>query len=136
MVVGHVYVLCSKNSSSLVYFSVQLSSSLILSQEQLLLLSFHDLIFRSLLNTMAGGGSDSESIWLYNPSFALAIVVAIIYLVPTSVLTWQTFIKYRSWFFLCVLIGSALEVGGYIIRAVSARDQSSIVCNPFIPSLY
>ena len=68
-----------------------------------------------------------DSIWTYNASVTLAIVVAVIYLVPTLVLSWQTFIKYRSWFFLCVLIGSALEVGGYIARAVSAKHVSEIV---------
>ncbi|KAF2117571.1 RTA1 like protein-domain-containing protein [Lophiotrema nucula] len=70
--------------------------------------------------------ADGDSIWTYKASVALAIVVAIIYLVPTLVLSWQTFIKYRSWFFLCVLIGSALEVGGYIARAVSAKRVSDI----------
>ncbi|KAF2740860.1 RTM1-like protein [Polyplosphaeria fusca] len=68
----------------------------------------------------------NESIWTYNPSFALAVVVGIIYFVPAAVLTWQTFIKYRSWFFLCVLIGSVLEVGGYIARAVSTKRLSDI----------
>ncbi|KAF2178137.1 RTA1 like protein [Zopfia rhizophila CBS 207.26] len=66
-------------------------------------------------------GSDSESIWLYTASFPLAIIVAIIYLIPTLILTYQTLFKYRSWFFLCVLIGSVLEVGGYIGRAVSTK---------------
>ncbi|KAF2690796.1 RTA1-domain-containing protein [Lentithecium fluviatile CBS 122367] len=70
--------------------------------------------------------ANGESIWLYSPSTALAIVVAIIFLVPTLALTWQTVIKYRSWFFLCVLIGSALEVGGYICRAVSANRVTEI----------
>lgn len=74
---------------------------------------------------MAGG--KGESIWLYSASFVLAVNVAVIYLVPTLVLLWQTLIKYRSWFFLCVLIGSALEVGGYAMRAVSAKRPSEIV---------
>jgi hypothetical protein len=68
-----------------------------------------------------------ESIWTYNPSFALAIVVTIIYAIPTAILAWQTLIKYHSWFFLCVLIGSALEVGGYSVRAVSTKKLSDIV---------
>ncbi|KAF2273213.1 RTA1-domain-containing protein [Westerdykella ornata] len=71
---------------------------------------------------MAGG----ESIWLYSPSFPLSIVVAILYLVPTLVLAWQIIVKYRSWFFLCVLIGSAVEVVGYAVRAVSTKKQSDI----------
>lgn len=68
-----------------------------------------------------------ESIWLYSCSTALATVTAIIYLIPTIVLFWQTVFKYTSWFFLCVLIGSALEVGGYIARAVSSRRVTEIV---------
>lgn len=68
-----------------------------------------------------------QSIWSYSPSFALAIVVAILYLIPTLVLAWQTLFKYRSWFFLCVLIGSAIEVGGYACRAVSAKQPREIV---------
>jgi hypothetical protein len=71
--------------------------------------------------------NSEESIWTYDPSFALAIVVAIIYFIPTVILAWQTFLKYHSWFFLCVLIGSALEVAGYSVRAVSADKQSDIV---------
>ena len=42
---------------------------------------------------MAGGSG--ESIWLYSANFALAVNVAVFYLVPTLVLAWQTFIKYR-----------------------------------------
>ncbi|OCK85354.1 RTA1-domain-containing protein [Lepidopterella palustris CBS 459.81] len=68
----------------------------------------------------------SDSIWMYSCSTALAIVVAILYLFPTCVLFWQTVIKYRSWFFFCVVFGSALEVGGYIARAVSSRKVSSV----------
>lgn len=81
--------------------------------------------------------ADGESIWTYSPSIALAIVVAIIYLVPTLVLLVQTCFKYRSWFFVCVLIGSSLEVGGYICRAVSAKRPSEIVSLtvPFINTI-
>jgi len=68
----------------------------------------------------------SNSIWSYNPSIALAIAVAILYLIPTCILFWQTVIRYRSYFFLCVVFGSALEVGGYIARAVSTRQVDEI----------
>jgi len=77
---------------------------------------------------------DNDSIWLYNASTALAIVVAVLYLVPTCVLFWQTIIKYRSWFFLCVFIGSCLEVGGYIARAISSKQVTEIVCTPPLSS--
>jgi hypothetical protein len=68
-----------------------------------------------------------DSIYSYNPSVPLAIVVACFYGIPTLVLAWQTFIKYRSWFFLCVLIGSVIEVGGYACRVVSAKSVTEIV---------
>jgi hypothetical protein len=68
-----------------------------------------------------------DSVWTYDPSFALAVVAALIYLVPATLLTWQTAVKYRSWFFLCVLVGAILEVGGYITRAVSTKRVSEIV---------
>lgn len=68
-----------------------------------------------------------NSIWSYNPSIALAITVAILYLIPTCILFLQTVIRYRSYFFLCVVFGSALEVGGYIARAVSTRHVDEIV---------
>ncbi|OCL14872.1 RTA1 like protein [Glonium stellatum] len=68
----------------------------------------------------------TNSIWLYSPSTALAIVVAILYLIPTCITFWQTVIRYRSYFFICVVLGSALEVGGYISRAVSTRELDQI----------
>jgi hypothetical protein len=71
--------------------------------------------------------NNDDSIWLYSASTALAIVTAVIYLIPTVVLFWQTVFKYTSWFFLCVLAGSLLEVGGYIARAVSSRMVTEIV---------
>lgn len=71
--------------------------------------------------------TNPNSIYQYTPSTALAIVVAIIYLIPTLILGYQTLFKYRSWFFLCVWIGSAIEVAGYIVRAVSTKNVSDIV---------
>ncbi|KAF2018148.1 RTA1 like protein [Aaosphaeria arxii CBS 175.79] len=67
-----------------------------------------------------------DSIYLYSPSTALAGVVAAIYFIPMVVLTWQTFFKYRSWFFLCVQIAAVLEVAGYIARVVSTKKQSDV----------
>lgn len=77
--------------------------------------------------------ASDDSIWTYTPSFALSIVVAIFYLIPTLVLAWQTLFKYRSWFFLCVLIGSMIEVGGYACRAVSTKRVNEIVSTAYPP---
>jgi hypothetical protein len=83
-----------------------------------------------------------ESIWLYNPSFPLAIVFAILYQIPTLIQLYLSFFyhggprsstggpKCRHRYFVCVLIGSAMEVAGYAIRAVSCKKQSDIVRGP------
>ncbi|KAF2742563.1 RTA1-domain-containing protein [Sporormia fimetaria CBS 119925] len=70
--------------------------------------------------------ADENSIYSYTPSFPLAIVVAILYAIPTLLLAYQTLIKYHSWFFLCVLVGSMFEVAGYGVRAASTRKTSDI----------
>lgn len=75
--------------------------------------------------------SSSDSVFTYTPSFALALVATILYLIPTLILTWQTIFKYRSWFFLCVLLGAAIEVAGYTCRTVATKHVTSIVRPPF-----
>ncbi|KAF2099714.1 RTA1-domain-containing protein [Rhizodiscina lignyota] len=70
--------------------------------------------------------SHPDSIWLYQPSTALAIVFTVLYFVPTVYSFYLTVLRYRSWFFLCVLIGGILEVVGYIFRVVSVKNQDSI----------
>ncbi|KAJ9638976.1 hypothetical protein H2199_006837 [Coniosporium tulheliwenetii] len=69
---------------------------------------------------------EPESVWPSDHSTVLAIVAAVLYLIPTCVLCWETIIRYRSWFFSCVVFGSGLEVGGYIARAVSTRQVDQI----------
>lgn len=68
-----------------------------------------------------------DSIWLYHPSLAAAIVFVVLYFIPTAYTFYLTVLRYRSWFFLCVLIGGNLEVVGYIFRAVSIANPDSIV---------
>jgi hypothetical protein len=75
------------------------------------------------------GNPDLDSIWLYSPNFPLAIVGAILYSIPTVIQFYQTVLKYRSYYFIPVLIGACLEVGGYIARAVSIKQQTEIVSN-------
>ncbi|KAL6352876.1 hypothetical protein LRP88_13349 [Fusarium phalaenopsidis] len=53
--------------------------------------------------------ADKESIWMYNPSFALAIIGTIVYSIIFLVISYLTLIKYRAWFFIVVVIGSAIE---------------------------
>jgi hypothetical protein len=71
--------------------------------------------------------SDPNSIWLYNPNFPLSIVFAILYSIPFTIQFIQTLFIYKSYYFIPVLFGACLEVGGYIVRAVSIKNQSSIV---------
>lgn len=79
--------------------------------------------------------NNSDSIWLYSPNFALTIVFALLYLIPTTIQFWQTFLKYKSWYFVAVFVGACLEVAGYIVRAVSVKNLSSIVRPPSPPHI-
>lgn len=89
--------------------------------------------------------SSDDSIWLYTPSFPLAIVAAILYMIPTTAQLHLSFFyrgpksaggtgNVRHRYFVCVLIGTVLEVAGYAIRAVSTKELSSIVCCPSLPT--
>ncbi|KAI8723884.1 hypothetical protein NCS52_00245200 [Fusarium sp. LHS14.1] len=77
--------------------------------------------------------ADKESIWMYNPSFALAIIGTVVYSIIFLVISYLTLIKYRAWFFIVVVIGSAIEVAAYTLRAYSAKNQSEI--GPFVNTL-
>lgn len=74
---------------------------------------------------------DSDSIWLYNPSFALAILGTVLYALPTAVQVFQT-VSYRTWYFIPVAIGGVLELVGYIFRVYAVRNQTLIVCFPLL----
>jgi hypothetical protein len=74
--------------------------------------------------------SDPNSIWLYNPSFALAIVAAILYFMPAYAQLYLTVLQRngrRHRYFLCPLVGATMEVAGYAVRAVSTKKQANIV---------
>lgn len=76
-----------------------------------------------------------DSIWLYNANFPLAIASAVLYAIPMCIQFYQTIIQYKAYYFVVVLIGACLEVGGYIARAVSIKQSSEIVCTPPIADL-
>jgi hypothetical protein len=71
--------------------------------------------------------ADQESIWMYDPSFPLAVIGAVVYGITFLVLAYLTLIKYRAWFFIVVVVGSAIEVAAYNLRVYSAKNQSEIV---------
>ncbi|KAF4629230.1 hypothetical protein G7Y89_g8919 [Cudoniella acicularis] len=69
---------------------------------------------------------ETNSIWVYNPNFALAIIFAVLYLIPMVVQGYQTVVKYKASYFVVVLVGAALEVAGYAARAVSIKQPASV----------
>jgi hypothetical protein len=73
--------------------------------------------------------SDPNTIWLYNPNFPLSIVFAALYSIPMVIQLYQTVFHYKAYYFLVVLFGACLEVGGYVVRAVSIKNPASIVSN-------
>lgn len=77
---------------------------------------------------------DPGSIYFYHPSFPLTIVAAVLYLIPTVILFYQTCFRYKTWYFLCVPIGSIMEVVGYGIRANSVKHVADVVGTPFPPT--
>ncbi|KAH7261249.1 RTA1 like protein-domain-containing protein [Fusarium redolens] len=76
---------------------------------------------------------DQESIWMYDPSFPLAVVGAVVYGIIFLVIAYLTLIKYRAWYFIVVVIGSAIEVAAYNLRIHSVQNQSEIT--PFVLTL-
>ncbi|CAG7564901.1 unnamed protein product [Fusarium equiseti] len=77
--------------------------------------------------------ADQVSIWMYDPSFPLAVVGTVVYGIIFLILAYQTLIKYRAWFFIVVVVGSAVEVAAYSLRIHSVQNQSEIT--PFVMTL-
>lgn len=71
-----------------------------------------------------------ESIWTYDPNFPVSIVFAVFYAIPLFVQGYQTFIRYRSYYFWVVFVGALLEVGGYAARTVAIKHLDQIVRTP------
>jgi hypothetical protein len=71
--------------------------------------------------------AEDHDVWMYNPSFALAIIGAIVYGLLFIAMTYQTFFKYKAWYFTVVVIGAAVEVAGYILRSYSAKNRTILV---------
>ncbi|KAK9440801.1 7-aminocholesterol resistance protein RTA1 [Metarhizium brunneum] len=77
--------------------------------------------------------ADDKDVWMYNPSFALAVIGTIVYGLIFIAITYLTFFRYRAWYFTVVVIGAAVEVAGYVLRAYSARNRTILV--PFVLTL-
>lgn len=73
--------------------------------------------------------AEDESVWMYSPSLALAILGSAVYGIIFLVITYLTCIKYRAWFFTVVVVGATVEVVAYVLRAYSAKYQTELVRN-------
>lgn len=72
--------------------------------------------------------NNDSSVWMYSPSFALAVIGCIVYCLLFLAITYFTLIKYRAWYFIVVVIGAAVEVAGYVCRVYSVKHQTDLVC--------
>ncbi|KAK4118111.1 RTA1-domain-containing protein [Parathielavia appendiculata] len=69
---------------------------------------------------------EPTSLWMYNPSFPLAVLATVIYGLVFFAIFYLTVIKHRAWFFLCVVIGAAIEVVGYGLRCYSVKKPTLV----------
>jgi hypothetical protein len=72
-------------------------------------------------------------IYGYTPSFVLAVLAIITFLVSFIAHTYQVR-RYRTWYFVPFAVGTGLEVVGYAFRALSASKYLSLPLNAFIAS--
>lgn len=61
-------------------------------------------------------------IYGYTPSLALAVIGAVSFAILTAAHLGQT-LRSRSWYFIIIILGAAMEVVGYIFRALSSRKD-------------
>ncbi|KAJ0166413.1 Sphingoid long-chain base transporter RSB1 [Colletotrichum tanaceti] len=68
-----------------------------------------------------GGKWDTPVIiYGYTPSFALAVLADVLFLLLLVAHTWQV-VRHRSWYFVTVPVGLLFEIVGYVARSLSAR---------------
>ena len=66
-------------------------------------------------------------IYGYTPALALAVIGAVTFGISTFLHLGQL-LRYRTWYFAIIIVGAAMEVVGYIFRALSSRvDPYSII---------
>ncbi|KAK3113973.1 hypothetical protein LTR53_008180 [Teratosphaeriaceae sp. CCFEE 6253] len=66
-------------------------------------------------------------IYGYTPSLALAALAIALFVVATILHAWLV-LKHRTWSFVPMVVGTALEVVGYIFRLLSSQqDPYSVV---------
>ncbi|KAF5962642.1 Rtm1p-like protein [Fusarium bulbicola] len=58
---------------------------------------------------------DQDSIWMYDPSFPLAVVGTVVYGIIFLAITYLTLIKYRAWYFIVVVIVRDRELTPFVL---------------------
>lgn len=68
-----------------------------------------------------GGSNDADFIiYGYVPSLVLAIIGIVTFVLCTCVHIGQV-ARYRTWYFTLLVVGSAMEIVGYIFRSLSSK---------------
>lgn len=69
----------------------------------------------------------NDDIWMYDPSFTLAIIGTVVYSIIFVEIFYMTVMKYRAWYFTVVVVGAGVEVAAYALRTYSAKNQNELV---------
>ena len=64
----------------------------------------------------------------YTPSFALGLLGVILFSISTILHSYQIY-RYRTWYFIPVVVGAVMEVVGYIFRILASRVDPYNVIN-------
>lgn len=81
----------------------------------------------SVLKLFKMADNENTSVWMYSPSFPLAVIGAVVYGIVFFAITYMTLFKYRAWYFSVIVVGAALEVVAYITRVYSVKNRSELV---------
>jgi hypothetical protein len=70
---------------------------------------------------------DAHVVWMYTPSFALSVLASVLYGLLFLCIFYLTVLKYRAWYFTCVVVGAGVEVAGYALRCYSIKQPTLVV---------
>lgn len=63
----------------------------------------------------------------YTPSFAVGLLGVILFSISTLLHSYQIY-RYRTWYFIPVVVGTVMEVVGYVFRILASRvDPYSVI---------
>jgi uncharacterized membrane protein len=78
-------------------------------------------------STTKDNNNNNDTVWTYTPSFPFAVLATVLYGLAFIYITYRTVIRYKTWYFLCVVVGAAIEAVGYAVRCVSIKNQGDVV---------